>query len=295
MIICTYNRAGYLRDTLQSLLQTNASPNQFEILIIDNNSTDKTPNVAQNTANQFPDFRLKYIKETKQGLSHARNCGIRKASAPVLLFLDDDITVHPDFISLWVSFFENYPEASGGGGKIRVQFDDPRPDWMSYYLLPLLGHHDLGNSIKKYPAGKYPFGGNMAFHRKIFDKYGGFNANLGRKASKLIASEEKEFYRRLSDSENIYYLPNAFIYHRVNKQRLTKKFIKKQAVGLGQSIALQMENASISEKLWQISSEAGKFLATLILCAGYMLTFKFSKAEMLIRFRRWIWEGYRQK
>ncbi|HYW34287.1 MAG TPA: glycosyltransferase [Balneolaceae bacterium] len=292
VIICTYNRAEYLQDTLKSLLQTDTAVDQFEVLIIDNNSTDETPDVIQSAIADFPKIQIKHIKESKQGLSHARNRGIRESSAPILLFLDDDITVHLDFLATWVSFFRQYPQASGGGGKIHVQFDDPRPTWMSYFLLPLLGYHDLGNSIKKYPSNKYPFGGNMAFRREIFEKYGTFNTQLGRIGSGKMASEEKEFYRRLSDNEGIYYVPNAFIHHRVNKQRLTKTFIKKQALGLGKSIALQMQQASAMEKGRQISSEIIKIFATFFLSMGYAIGLQFPKAVMLFKFRGWIWQGY---
>ncbi len=295
IIICTYNRAGYIRDNLHSLFQTNASPKRFEILIVDNNSTDHTTSVVKKAVAQHQNFNLKYFKESKQGTSHARNRGIQEASAPVLLFLDDDIIAPPQFISAWISFFENHPEASGGGGKIKVQFDDPRPSWISHFLLPLLGYHNHGNSIKKYNAGNFPFGGNMAFRKNVFERYGNFNTELGRIGSVKMTSFEKEFYRRLNGSETICYVPEAYLYHRVSKQRLTKNTIKKQALGLGKSTALQMESASMSQKVNQASVEIFKIMATVILCVGYSLTFQFSKAEMLVKFRWWIWKGYHNK
>lgn len=292
IIICTFNRAGYLRDTLNSLLDTTAAPESFEVLITDNNSTDDTKTVAQEVGSHHDKNTIHYVKETNQGLSHARNRGIKEASGDILLFLDDDIVAQPEFIPAWLSFFKNHPEALGGGGKIHVQFDDPRPEWMSHFLMPLLGHHNLGNSIKKYPANKYPFGGNMAFRKEIFEHYGNFNTGLGRKGSELMASEEKEFYHRLPDSKAIYYLPDAFIHHRVNEERLTETYIKKQALGLGESIALQLENASVTEHIKSLGSEFLKCLATVILCVGYSLVLQFSKASILVKFRRWIWKGY---
>ncbi|MBN2732203.1 MAG: glycosyltransferase family 2 protein [Balneolaceae bacterium] len=292
IIICTYNRAEYLRDSLNSLLNTPAAASLFEVLIIDNNSTDHTKTVTEETIASFPNKSIRYVRETAQGLSHARNRGIKEAQASILLFLDDDITANPHFIPAWLSFFDEHPEAAGGGGKIHVQFDDPRPPWMSHFLMPLLGYHDLGNSVKKYPPGKYPFGGNMAFRRKVFDQYGGFNTELGRKGKHLMASEEKEFYRRLQGKEDIYYVPRAFLHHRVNKKRLTRGYIKKQALGLGKSIAMQLQEASKAEKIYQLGNEFFKSIATVLLCVGYSLVLQFSKASMLIKFRRWIWRGY---
>jgi len=294
IIICTYNRADYLRDTLRSLLQTDALPNQFEVLIINNNATDATPAVIREAQKTYDAFQIRHIREKKQGLSHARNRGIREATAPIVLFLDDDIRTTPNYIPAWISFFQSHPEASGGGGKIHVQFDDPRPPWMSYFLLPLLGRHDLGNSIKPYPTNKYPFGGNMAFRCEIFDRYGYFDTDLGRQGRKLIASEEKEFYHRLAASERIYYLPKAFIYHRVSKDRLTQAFIRKQALGLGHSLALQLHDAP-THKIWATGSgEIAKFIASLGLATGYSFARQYSKATMLLKFRKWIWQGYFQ-
>lgn len=294
IIICTYNRADYLRDTLHSLLHTGAPHELFEVLVIDNNSTDQTAAIVQETTNLYSDFKLNYVEETAQGLSYARNRGIREATAPVILFLDDDVSVHPDFIPAWIRFFKNQPEASGGGGKIHVQFDGTRPDWMSHFLLPLLGHHDLGNSLKPYPSNKYPFGGNMAYKKEIFKKYGFFDTKLGRKGSQLTASEEKEFYNRMAGKEDIYYLPDAYLYHRVNEQRLTEQYIKKQAYGLGQSISRRTNHASVITKLWHLAEEFTKSIATTFLSIGYSITLQVPKATMLVKFRYWIWQGYHQ-
>jgi glycosyltransferase involved in cell wall biosynthesis len=292
IIICTYNRGGYIRDNLHSLFQTNASPGQFEILIIDNNSTDNTSAVINEAIARHPSFNLKYIKESKQGTSHARNRGIQEASAPILLFLDDDIIAPPQFLPAWISFFEKNPGASGAGGNINVQYDDPRPPWMSYFLLPLLGYHNHGNTMKEYKTGNFPFGGNMAFRKEVFERYGNFHTDLGRIGNVKMTSFEKEFYHRLNRSETICYVPDAYLYHRVNKQRLTKDAIKEQALGLGKSTALQLESAPLLKKARQLSIETFKSLATIILSIGYTLGFQPSKAEMLIKFRWWIWRGY---
>lgn len=294
IIICTFNRADYLSDSLHSLLPTPAASSLYEVLIVDNNSSDHTTSVADEIIDVYPNKEIRYVKELQQGLSHARNRGIDEARAPILLFLDDDITANADFIPAWLNFFEQHPEAAGGGGKIHVQFDDPRPKWMSHFLLPLLGHHDLRSTTKPYPPGKYPFGGNMAIRRDVFDQYGTFDTELGRKGKQLFASEEKEFFNRLPRNANIFYVPRASLKHRVNSQRLTPRYIKKQALGLGKSIAVQMQNASMQTKMRALSDELFKILATIILCVGYSLVLQFSKASMLIKFRRWIWKGYRE-
>lgn len=294
-IICTYNRASYLDDTLRSLLEFNYPGLLYEFVIIDNNSTDRTPEVINRyreiASQKGVPFRS--FKESSQGLSHARNRGIKEAEADSVVFFDDDIRATKSLIPAWCSYFERNTNALAAGGKIHVQFDAPRPDWMSYFLLPLLGHHDLGKSEKEYPPGKYPFGGNMGFKKSVFVKAGVFNTELGRKGKNLNAAEEKELFQRIRKlSASIHYLPDAFLYHRVDENRLTKEYIRKQALGIGKVMRIQMKNASLSVVIKSWGIEIGKFLASLLLAVAYFIILKPEKATFLIRFRRWIWKGY---
>jgi glycosyltransferase involved in cell wall biosynthesis len=293
-IICSYNRAHYLDDTLHSLLKSHNDPD-FELLVVDNNSEDETSEVVKKYQKSInKDGKpIRYIKETKQGLSHARNRGIDEADAPYIVFLDDDICASESLIPAWISFFDENPNAVAAGGKIQVQFDAPRPSWMSHFLLPLLGHHDLGASPNTYPKDKYPFGGNMGFKKSVFEEVGYFDTNLGRKGKSLNAGEEKELFRRIRENHNdIYYVPDAFLYHRVGADRLTKDYIRKQALGLGQSMHFRLREASTPLKLKNWLSEVVKLVGSIPLAIGYLLALQPAKAIMLFQFRKWIWEGY---
>lgn len=295
-IICTYNRAGYLDDSISSLLEGSSPKKMIELLVIDNNSADETPERVQQhqKVNHAKNIQIRYVKEINQGLSHARNRGVEEANAPVVVFVDDDIRASKNFINSWIHFFEGQHDVKAAGGKILVQFDDPRPKWMSKFLLPLLGHHDFGDTVKPYGKTDYPFGGNMAFTKEVFDDYGTFNTGLGRIGTDLKASEEKEFFRRLQQNgKNIYYVPEAFLYHRVNSSRLTKDYIRRQAIGLGHSIKFQMKHASGILKASTLAKEIGKWAATFALLIFYSLKFQLSKGVTLIQFRYWILQGLR--
>ena len=295
-IICTYNRSSYLRDSLQSLLVHGSTDFDYEIVVIDNNSTDETPKVIEEMMRQAGQkgCSLRSFRETRQGLSHARNRGITESRSENLVFFDDDIRATASLIPAWCTFFAEYPKAEAAGGRIHVQFDAPRPDWMSHFLLPLLGHHDLGDKPKKYPSGKYPFGGNMGFRKSILERTGYFNTDLGRKGAELNAAEEKELFQRIrSLSVPTHYLPDALLYHRVDESRLSETFIQKQAMGLGRSMKMQLNEASFAAFLKNWLTEVGKWLATFPLAAGYLLMLQAGKGIMLFKFRRWIWKGYR--
>lgn len=292
-VVCTYNRQAYLNDTMKSILQAHLTNLNIELLVIDNNSKDQTKAVVQKYKESNDEIFIRYLKEEKQGLSFARNRGINEAKGDCIVFLDDDIRATEFLIPAWVSFFKSYPSAVAAGGKIHVQFDDTRPKWMSHFLLPLLGYHDLGNNFKRYPKNKFPFGGNMGFKKSVFDDVGYFNTELGRKGTSPGAKEEKELFQRIRNhNKEIFYLPEALLYHRVNAKRLTVDAIRNQAIGLGKSLKIRLNNASTSTKIWAILSEIGKLLVSIPLAIGYVLTLNFSKAKMLFQFRRWIWEGY---
>jgi glycosyltransferase involved in cell wall biosynthesis len=292
-IICTYNRADYLDDSLASLLAGNTPVKPVEILVVNNNSADETGKVINRYINHDKsNITVRSVTESKQGLSHARNRGIREAEAPIVIFVDDDIRADTNYINAWGQFFEDYPDVRAAGGKIHVQFDAPRPEWMSQFLLPLLGHHDYGNSIKPYRKTNYPFGGNMAFKKEVFNRFGLFDTGLGRIGKDLKASEEKEYFQRLKkENTQIFYVPEALLYHRVGASRLTREYIQRQAIGLGQSLARQFRDQSAWKKFITVAAESGKWFVSLALFLPYTLAFKFSKALMLIKFRKWIAEG----
>lgn len=296
-IICTYNRADYLDQALHSLLKNNTPQDiEFEILVVDNNSPDNTPEVVQKYQDSGEDEHqcIRYVKETNQGLTYARNRGIREANTPYIVYLDDDIRASEKLIPAWTTFFEEHPEIVAAGGRIHVRFDAAKPRWMSHFLLPLVGRHDLGKSIKKYPSHKFPFGGNMGFKKSVFDEVGYFDTDLGKKGKKLYAKgEEKELFDRVrSVSNDLYYIPDAFLYHHVDGSRLTRDYVKNQATAIGQGMRLRMAEASTKQFIENWLREAGKTGASVLLFLFYSLSFNMAKATMVLKFRWWIWRGY---
>lgn len=292
-IICTYNRSKYLNETLKSLQECTLGDYTVELLVVDNNSTDDTAQVVKyhQELNGQKNVLISYVKENQQGLSYARNRGIVESKFDQIVFVDDDIRATENFVEGWYKFFKNKPEAEAVGGKIHVQFDCPKPKWSSYFILSLFGFHDLGNNHKLYPINSYPFGGNMGFRKLIFNSVGNFNTKLGRKGKNLGANEEKELFRRIrTNNKRIFYNPEALLYHRIDEKRATHDFIKKQAIGLGNSYKIEIQNGVTtlpSVYLLQIS----KMAVTILLAAAYTLAWQLPKASMLIKFRFWIFVG----
>jgi len=240
VIVCTYNRCTTLAHALNSVAAS-ALPTrlEWEVLVVDNNSTDQTREVVKDFCRRFPG-RFRYLLESRQGVSYARNAGIRESRSDVLAFVDDDVTVDPEWLGNLTAALHN-GEWAGAGGRILPQWTCSPPSWIPvkerHGLAPLAAF-DLGAQAG--PLNEPPFGANMAFRKEIFEKYGGFRTDLGRCADSMISNEDTEFGRRLLGAgEQLRYEPSAVIYHPVQRERLKRDYFLKFWFNKGRSDILE--------------------------------------------------------
>jgi len=293
VIVCTYNREKYLPDCLNHLKDQSALNKDYEILIIDNNSTDNTAAIASQYIHSDPDLNAHYFCEKNQGHTFARNRGIKEAKGDILSFIDDDAFVDHHFIAEIQSYFDQYKEVTAIGGKILPVYEGETPKWMSKYLLTLVSALDLGNSPKIFKGSKFPIGANMAFRANVFEKYGRFNTELGRRGSGLEGGDEKEVFLRLKrEKEDIHYVPSVKVDHIIPEKRLTMEYIKGLGIGVGSSEKRRVINTGFGEIIKKILSEGIKLGATFILFILYFIQGKFAQANMLVKFRFWVLKGY---
>lgn len=291
--ICTYNRAAYLRDTISELAKQRAS-GQIEILVVDNNSCDRTNEVLHDAISAHPELALKVVQELQQGLSHARNRALRDAMGQFVLFIDDDIYLPDNFVENWIAFLKHAGTIAAAGGPIDVHFDDGQPSWFPMLLRQMLGYHRPFNSNQPYPETMYPHGGNMLVNREIALEINGFDTRLGRTGKNLSAGEEKDFFKRLMKVHPaVFFNVEAGLLHRVGRERLTKEFIQKQALGIGMSDSVSLD--SRKERIKWGLHQAVKFGGSLILGFGYLLGLSPAKAWYLIMFRFWVISGFIMK
>lgn len=237
VIVSTYNRAESLRDTIDSLVNQRPNGCSYEIIVVDNNSKDHTRQVAE-TFNG----NVRYLFEPRQGLSYARNTGILEAKGQVIAFTDDDVIANPSWVaSLWKCFQET--GALAVGGKIERLWNCERPEWLSDEISGPLIVQDLGASRKKWDSkNRHTVGANMAFHRSVFDTYGLFREELGRRGDQLIGGEDREIFGRLfEDNAPIFYEPEAIVAHKVEQERISKKYIRQWFWDVGKTLGHGME------------------------------------------------------
>ncbi|MGE4055591.1 MAG: glycosyltransferase family 2 protein [Vicinamibacterales bacterium] len=236
VILCTYNRCESLAVALESLARLQMPPGiSTEILVVDNNSNDDTRRVVETFAAKCPG-RFRYLFEGRPGKSHALNSGIRESAAGILAFVDDDVTVEPSWLEELTSGLVN-GDWEGAGGRILPAWGDERPAWLprtSPYALAPLALFDLGPEAAQ--LNEPPFGTNMAFRKRVFEKYGGFRVDLGPRPTSEIRSEDTEFGRRvLNGGERLRYEPAAVVYHPVSENRLRKSYFLSWWFGKGRA------------------------------------------------------------
>ncbi len=294
VVICTYNREKFLKPALDSYKNQTLQPEEFEIVVVDNNSTDNTKVIVQKFIEENPLLDVRYVFEERQGLSYARNRGIQEAKYEVITFVDDDAEVEKDFLKNLKTYFESDEKVMAVGGKVEPVFASGKePAWLSPYLWGLVTKIDYGNKVKPFPANKYPVGCNMSFRREVFQKFGKFDTELGRIGRVGLASEEKDLFRRLkSGGAKIMYLPDITVHHHIDDYRLEKSYIIKLCYGIGISERIRTRKINIIEYFKKFIEYIFKLFASFLIAAGYILKGEFEKAKYVVLFRYYILKGF---
>jgi glucosyl-dolichyl phosphate glucuronosyltransferase len=224
VILCTFNRCELLATALESVARSQLPETiDWEVLVMDNNSSDRTPDVVESFCKQYPE-RFRYLFEPKPGKSHALNTGIREARGEVLVFMDDDVTVEPMWLGNLTQILHG-SQWAGVGGRVLPLWTAAPPPWLPEgrgALAPLAGF-DLG--VTAGLLSEAPCGTNMAFRKSVFDKFGGFRTDLGPRPGSEIRSEDAEFGSRLLEAgERLWYEPSAVVYHPITENRLRKQY-----------------------------------------------------------------------
>lgn len=216
IVICTHNRADLLRGAIQSVLGQDYPIENYELIIVDNNSTDFTRAIVEDFSSQHTHVR--YIMETKIGLSHARNHGWKEAKGKYIGFLDDDCKVSSGWLSNALRVAKDIaPHAFGG--PYYAFYNSPKPVWFKDEY----GSHVQGDTPRALTENEYLDGGNMFIRRDLLVRYAGFHSELGMKGERIAFGEETYLLKRLrAEVKNsvLYYDPSVFVYHLVRAEKL---------------------------------------------------------------------------
>ena len=230
IIIPTYNRADELRETIRSIAKL-AVAGDWELLVVDNRSTDHTRTVVEEESVGFP-APLRYFYEPEQGRYAALNTGIRAAQGEIIATTDDDARVEPD----WLTRAAAGLEAVGCdyvGGKVFPIWKGARPDWIPagrsrhWAVLALQDHGEkpVEFGVNGIP---WPLGINTATRREAFEKIDLFDNRLGRKAGTLRNQAQREWHLRARAAGlRGFYIPDMVVHHVVESERLRKRYFRR--------------------------------------------------------------------
>lgn len=234
--ICTWNRARILERTLDSVSRLIIPEGQsWEVVVVDNNSKDDTQAVLQKYQARFP---LRPCFEPSQGIAYARNHAVAAACCDLLLFLDDDCVVEPDWVSQYVAAARAWPDAAVFGGPIEPEFETPPARWMVAnpdLLRDVFGFLDRGPTVRRLSHTESVLSANMAIRMSCLSG-ARFDVRLGRVANGRVGAEEIMFFADLMASGATgVWVGGAKVKHWVAKSNMTEDFAWRTCKGNGQA------------------------------------------------------------
>ena len=255
VLIATYNRAALLDRTIASLRRLRMPPGrQWEVIVVDNNSSDNTRDVVERHAHDFP-VVLRYLLETRQGRSSALNAGIAVARGAVIAMTDDDVIVEEGWLEAACDTLLDpaQPNIAYAGGPVRPMWETAPPPWLDLRRGDLWGTiaiQDHGGERFVYEEKqKVPLGANMAAARELFARVGNFRADLGRTSgARVLGQEVPELLARARAAGcRGAYIPAMRVEHHVPAARLTGRYFRRWWFGKGVSRARLEESRPVTE------------------------------------------------
>lgn len=242
MIICTRNRAVQLGNVLDSVVRLRIPADlRWEFLVVDNGSTDATPEVVKSYQDRLP---LRLVREERAGLSNARNKGVAEAAGRYICWTDDDVLLDSEWLAAYWAAFQRHPEAAIFGGRIIPVLEKPTPDWFAklsreWPIMILLAERDFGEEPCRldFPRGLIPFGANFAIRTRE-QREVTYQPGLGVSPNHRRIGEEAEvIFQLLSAGAIGWWVPAAKVSHMISIQRQTWDYIYDFSAAYGETLA----------------------------------------------------------
>lgn len=245
VLIATFNRAAVLAETLESLAGLRPD-GPWEVVVVDNNSSDGTRQVVETAARTFP-APLRYVFEPEPGRSAALNSGFRAARGEIIATTDDDVRVGADWLDRIAAGFEAHG-CDYVGGRVLPIWPCAVPAWLparKEALCGVIAVLDYGPAPVRY-GDRVPLGVNMAIRREALRRAGDFDNRIGRKAGTLLGQEVREWCVRAHAAGLVgYYVPDVVVQHLIPADRLTKRYFRRWYYWRGVSRAILYANCGL--------------------------------------------------
>jgi len=250
VLICTYNRASLLRDSLRVLgALTPPSDAEVQIIVVDNNSTDETPEVIAQAVRTSP-IPIVAVREERQGKSFALNSGLEVAHGDIIALTDDDVIPAPDWLQRIVDDFRERDVTFVFGKVLPWWSRRPPPELLVQRAqaiwgpLAILDYGDVPVDYLPDNGGRLPIGANLALRRDAVARIGAWRTDLGKVNNTLISGEDHEIFMRLRRAGLYagFYDPELTVRHFVPEARLTRRYFRKWFFWHGRTMALMVDD-----------------------------------------------------
>jgi glycosyltransferase involved in cell wall biosynthesis len=252
ILIASYNRSSSLLKFLQELAsQVVPEDLDWEVLIVDNNSTDGTGKAVAPLVEKNPQ-RFRYFLETRQGKSAALNTGIKESKGEILAFTDDDCLPNPDWLSSIVEEFSADPSLGAIGGRVELYNKQDKP--VSIRTCTQRTLISTPNQLFSLLIGC-----NMAVHRRVCERVQEFDTSLG-PGNRTRALEDMDFlYRIYKQGFKMVYSPAVLVFHNHGRrseadvQSLTRNYLIGRGAFYCKHI-LKGDRDILKISYWEVSS-----------------------------------------
>ena len=239
-IVCTYNRSAMLREALSRIAEQRADGLRYEVIVVDNNSSDDTRRVIESfmASSHCP---LRYILERQQGVSHARNAGIAASSAPLLAFFDDDVMVSPDWLIRIKRALDLHRDIDYIGGKVLPRWAVEPPGWLVPENWAPIAAQDYGDEpfVLDATPERGLISANLAIRRVALDEVGWFRPELQRVRDGIGSMEDHELLERMARAgKRGLYAPEIVVWAEVPAARMTRRYHRRWHRGHGKFYAI---------------------------------------------------------
>ena len=237
-VVPTHNRSAYLRKCLRALEKQTLPPQQYEVIVVDNDSIDDTPSVVKSFCERNSIFR--YVHEAKPGVAIARNTGVRVSSFDFVAQTDDDAEPDPTWLERILARFREHPNDVGiVGGEVLPIWEAERPAWLSDALLrPLSAGLMWSTEARFLRANEWLIEVNSAYRKAALLRIGGFPERIGRIGEMLLSGESCANVLMQRAGSRLFYDPAILVRHHVHASRLSKTWFRRRSFWQGVSMNL---------------------------------------------------------
>lgn len=246
IVICTWNRAELLDKTLSCMGGLRIPKGiEYEIVVVNNNSTDHTDAITNRHSMTLP---IKRLHEPKQGLSSARNCAVNHADGDWIVWTDDDVLVDVEWLAEYVKVFEQFPQHDFFGGTVDPWFENDPPAWLQSALSQISHAYAICNhGDQQFPlsASRLPFGANYCIRTDV-QKAHLYDTQLGRSGGNMLSGEETAVLKTMiSNGHTGLWVPNAKVKHFIPTDRQTISYIRRYYEGHGALMASDRDKVDV--------------------------------------------------